>query len=170
MARIISLIAAVSINGVIGKDNKIPWKIQTDMRRFTHLTKGHTVIMGRKTYDSLPSKFKPLPDRRNIVVTHNRLFEAPGCIIVHTFEDALEQASSGEVFVIGGSQLYAQALPLAHRLCLTYVHTSCEGDAFFPEYNPTAWHLSLQEKRHKSEIDEFDTTYTVYLRNFEGAL
>lgn len=133
---IISLIAALAKNRVIGKNNDLPWRLPDDMKYFMETTQGHCVIMGRKNYDSLPKKFKPLTNRTNIVVTRQQNFKAEGCIVVHSIEDALaiarEQKEEEEVFVMGGAEIYAQALPIAHRLYLTEIEVEIEGDTFFP--------------------------------------
>jgi dihydrofolate reductase len=139
---IVSLIAALSENRTIGKANGLPWHLPDDSRYFMQTTKGHHVIMGRKNYDSLPEKFKPLPDRFNIVVTRQEHFSAPGCVVLHSLEPALKTAKAAgesEVFVIGGAELYALALPAAQRLYLTEVHAVVQGDTFFPPFNPRDW-------------------------------
>ena len=109
---IISLIAAIAENLVIGKNNDLPWNLPDDMKYFMQTTKGHYVIMGRKNYDSIPEKFRPLPNRTNIVITRQKAFQAPGCIVVNSIEDALkipEKSGEEEIFIIGGAELYAQA-------------------------------------------------------------
>jgi len=130
----ISLIAACSENRVIGKEGKIPWHIADDFRRFKERTLGHVIIMGRKTYESIG---RPLPGRTNIVITRDSGREILGCLVVSSFAEAFEKAGeleNEEVFVIGGGQIYTEALPLADRLYLTLVHAIMDGDAFFPEY------------------------------------
>src|SRR3989344_7558281 len=129
----ISLIAALSENRVIGKDNKLPWHITEDMKRFRDLTTGHTVIMGRKTFDSIG---RPLPRRTNVVITRDPEWKAAGVIVCHCLDEAIKVGySDQELFVIGGGQIYEQAMPIADRLYLTLVHTNIEGDAFFPDYS-----------------------------------
>lgn len=131
----ISLIAALAANNVIGKNNDLPWKLPIDMKHFMNTTKGHCVIMGRKNYDSIPKKFMPLPDRTNIVVTSNKMFGAPGCIVTHSFEDAVLKAkelNETELFIIGGSEIYKQALDIADNLYLTEIHANVDGDVYFP--------------------------------------
>lgn len=139
---IISLIAALSENRVIGKNNDLPWHLPDDMKYFMETTKGHHTIMGRKNYDSIPEKFKPLPNRTNIVVTHQKDFKAPGCLVVNSLERGLEIANQNgetETFVIGGSEIYKLAIPYANRLYLTEIHAVIEGDTFFPKVNKTEW-------------------------------
>lgn len=151
---IVSLIAALAKNRVIGKNNDLPWRLPDDMKYFMETTKGHCVIMGRKNYDSLPKKFKPLSDRTNIVVTRQQNFEAAGCIVVHSMEDALavaKQHQEKEVFVMGGAEIYAQALSLANRLYLTEIDAEIEGDTFFP---PVEYSLYKELSRKKHGVDE----------------
>src|SRR5689334_5805891 len=133
---IISLIAALTENRVIGRNNDLPWHLPDDMKYFMQTTKEHYVIMGRKNYDSIPEKFRPLPNRFNIVVTRQKNFEAPGCTVVNSIDEALNIAHANhqmEVFIIGGAEIYKQGLPLATRLYLTEIKTELEGDTFFPE-------------------------------------
>ena len=130
----ISLIAALSENRVIGKAGAIPWHLADDFRRFKERTMGHPIIMGRKTHESIG---RPLPGRTNIVITRDTTRDIPGAVVVGSLDEALERAAlieSEEVFVIGGGQIYAEALVKADRLYLTVVHVIMDGDAFFPEY------------------------------------
>jgi dihydrofolate reductase len=139
---LISLIAAHTKNQVIGKNNTLPWHLPDDMKYFMQTTSRHPVIMGRKNYDSIPEKFRPLPNRENIIVTRQKDFSAPGCQVAHTLPEAFERAASAstrEVFVIGGAEIYQQALPSAHRLYLTEIHTELEGDTFLPKWNKSDW-------------------------------
>lgn len=132
---IVSLIAALSENRVIGKNNDLPWRLPDDMKYFMETTSGHYVIMGRKNYQSLPEKFRPLPNRTNIVITRSSDFSAPGCQVVHTLADALEiarKANQKEIFIIGGAEIYALSLPHAHRLYLTEIKAEVAGDTYFP--------------------------------------
>ncbi len=124
----LTIIAAISENNVIGKDGKIPWHISEDLKRFKSLTLGHSVIMGRKTFESLG---KPLPERKNIVITHQKNYNPPEVTVVHSFEEALNLCS-GKVFVIGGSSVYREALPHADVLEITRVHKHVDGDVYFP--------------------------------------
>lgn len=139
---IISAIAALSKNRVIGKDNDLPWRLPDDMKFFMETTKGHHVIMGRKNYDSLHKKFKPLPNRTNIVITHQKNYQAPGCIILNTLEPALEIAQKNgemECFIIGGAEIYKLAMPFTTRLYLTEIDAHIEGDTYFPDFTPEDW-------------------------------
>lgn len=127
---LISLIAAMAENRVIGKNNTIPWDLPADRQRFRSLTMGHPVIMGRKTYESIGF---PLEGRTNIVITRQKNFQAKGCLIAHDLRSALDLAGNAdEVFICGGGDLYRQALPLANRIYLTIIHRDQEGDVFFP--------------------------------------
>ncbi len=128
----ISIIAALGKNRVLGKDNELLWRIPDDLKRFKELTTGHPIIMGSKTYESIG---KPLPNRTNIVLTKDSDYEAPGTIVVHSLEEAFEKAENEEIFVIGGGQIYALALPYADKLYLTLIDDKKEGDTFFPDYS-----------------------------------
>jgi dihydrofolate reductase len=131
----VSLVAAVARNGVIGRDGGIPWHLPEDIRRFKELTTGHAVVMGRRTWDSLPGRFRPLPGRRNVVVTRQRGWSADGAERAGSLEEALELvARAPHVFVIGGAGLYAAALPLADELLVTEIDADVEGDTFFPPF------------------------------------
>lgn len=136
----IVIIAAVAKNRVIGKDNRMLWNIPEDMARFKALTAGHTVIMGRKTWESLPPRFRPLPGRRNIVITRQADYAAPGAELAGSLENALKLASTATVaFIIGGEQIYRQAMAVADRLEITEVDQEPEGDAWFPEIAAVDW-------------------------------
>lgn len=133
---VVSLIAAMASNRVIGVDNDLPWHLPDDMKFFQSKTRGHIVVMGRKNYDSLPPKYKPLPNRTNVILTRQHDFKAPECIIFHDLEKAIDYArSSGEqeLFIIGGGEIYTQAMDRANRIYLTEIHAEFPGDTFFPE-------------------------------------
>lgn len=144
----LSLIAALGRDRAIGKDNQLLWNIPEDLKHFKVLTSGHPVIMGRKTWESIPEKFRPLPGRANIVVTRQGEYVAPGAQTTSSIEEALEQARTAdgadELFVIGGAELYAQALPFADRLYLTLVASDAEGDTFFPDYSAFTKEISKE--------------------------
>jgi dihydrofolate reductase len=136
----LTLIAAVARNGVIGRDNQLPWRLPEDLMRFKAVTAGNGVVMGRKTWESLPESFRPLPGRRNIVVSRNPDYVAEGATVVDSVAAALGiAADTNEVFVIGGAELYAQALPLADCLQLTEIDADFEGDARFPDFDRRQW-------------------------------
>lgn len=156
------LIAAISENNVIGIENKVPWDIPEDLRRFTDLTLDHPVIMGRKTYESLPKKFCPLPQRKNIVLSTS-LCSGDGIYIARNIDEALELAGGGEVYVMGGERIYEMFLPLAERLEITIVHRDFEGDSFFPEVNWNEWNLINQvDGTHKESMTSY--SFLTYLR------
>jgi dihydrofolate reductase len=134
----ISIVAACSRNHVIGRDGRLPWHLPTDMRRFRSLTTGRTVVMGRKTFESLPDRFRPLPDRRNLVLTSHRDYDRPDIETFPALEAALA-AADANCFVIGGEQVFREAVPAADRVYLTRVEAECEGDAFFPPLAEDEW-------------------------------
>lgn len=138
----ISIIAAVAQNGVIGDRNALLWHISEDMKHFKTLTTGHPVVMGRKTWESLG---RPLPNRTNVVITRQAV-EIPGCRVVHSLEEAMALfAADEEIFIIGGAQIYAEALPRAGRFYLTRVFHDYEGDTCFPAWNEAEWRLTSSE-------------------------
>lgn len=139
----LSLIVAVAENGVIGRENDLPWRIPEDLRYFKQVTRGKTVVMGRKTYDSIG---RPLPDRTNIVVTRNKDFRADGVLTALSLDDALAQSGDGEILVIGGSSLFAETLPRADRFYLTEVHRAYEGDVRFPDWDRDAWREQSRQR------------------------
>jgi len=136
----ITLIAALSENQCIGKNGAIPWRLPEDLKRFKALTLGNVVIMGRKTWESLPDSFRPLPGRTNVVLTRSADYALPvGVERIAALPDVLETHPYEHIFVIGGAEVYAQALPLADRMELTHVHQHVDGDAFFPPFNKEEW-------------------------------
>ena len=140
----ISLIVAVAENGIIGTGGTMPWHITEDFRHFKEVTLGHSVIMGRKTYESIG---RPLPRRRNIVITRNAELRFEGCEMATSLEAALAMCEGEEeVFVIGGGEIYRQAMPLAHKLYITHVGVRAEGDTRFPDIDPTVWHEVRREE------------------------
>lgn len=144
----VSLVAAVARGGVIGRDGDIPWHLPEDVARFKELTTGHAVVMGRKTWESIPERFRPLPGRRNVVVTRNPSWAAEGAERTESVEEALRMlASEREVFVIGGAEIYAAALPHADALELTEIDAAVEGDTFFPPWNRGAFEEVAREER-----------------------
>lgn len=141
---IISLIVAVSENGVIGKGGNIPWHLAADLQRFKHLTMDHHLIMGRKTYESIGSV---LPGRHMVVITRQEDYEALGCEVAHSLEDAIElarQAEDTEVFIAGGASVYGEAFSLAQKIYFTRVHAEIEGDTYFPLFDEEDWQMIEQ--------------------------
>jgi dihydrofolate reductase len=134
---LISLIVAMAQNGVIGRDNSLPWRLPEDLKRFRACTLGKPILMGRRTFESIG---RPLPERTNLVLTRDRGWSAHGVIVVHSVEEALAQAgSSDELVAVGGAQIYRLVLPFARRIYLTHVHADVPGDTTFPEFDSTQW-------------------------------
>lgn len=159
----ISLIAAIGKNNELGKNNKLLWNLPADMRYFRDTTRGHTVIMGRKTYEAIG---KALPNRKNIVITGDRSFIKNDAHIVYSLEEALDQsASDGEVFIIGGAQIYAQALPHADTLYITHVDGDFDADTFFPVIDTLSWKKESEKVQLKDEENNYSCTFTVYKKN-----
>jgi dihydrofolate reductase len=158
----ISVIAALAKNRVIGIENRLPWRLPEDLAHFKALTLGHPVVMGRKTFESLG---RPLPGRTNIVVTRNPGYRQPGCHVVDSIPAALALArNADEIFFIGGAELYAQVMPLADRLYLTEVDLEPEGDAWFPEYERSAFHERSRESHVGEKGDRLRFDFVVYER------
>lgn len=158
---IISLIVAVSENNVIGKDNDLVWNLPDDMKFFKKTTNGHFVIMGRKNYESIPERFRPLPNRTNVIITRQTNFQAKDCLVVNDINQALDLAKNAqeqEAFIIGGGQIYQLALQndLVDRIYLTRIHDEFEGDTFFPELSEQwkevhrQWHPA--DEKHNSSF------------------
>lgn len=143
----INIVVATSENNVIGKGNDIPWYIPKDLEHFKKLTTGNTVIMGRKTYESLPKEYRPLPNRFNIVITRDKSYQAKGCLVVNSLEEALRKSDNNrEIFIIGGGQIYREGLKFAERIYLTKIHKNIEGDTYFPKLNKF-WKLVDEEEK-----------------------
>lgn len=159
----IVLIAAVAQNRAIGKDNRLLWNIPQDMAHFRQLTTGATVIMGRKTWESLPPRFRPLPKRTNIVISRQAGYVAEGAQVADSLNSALAlSGDSPQIFVIGGEQIYALAMPLAQRLEITEVELSPEADAWFPEIIASEWQESRRENGRSDDGTGF--AFVTYLR------
>jgi dihydrofolate reductase len=162
------LIAAVADNGVIGRGGTMPWRLKSDMRHFRALTMGKPVVMGRRTYDS--THIKPLPGRTNIVVTRDKNFTAPGVLVSSSLEAALEAARGDalrrgtDIMVIGGADIYAQAMPLADRLEITRIHVSPEGDTLFPAIDPVVWREAAREPHPAGPDDDAGYDFVSYLK------
>ncbi|MGC4020505.1 MAG: dihydrofolate reductase [Cyclobacteriaceae bacterium] len=163
----ISIIAAVSKNRVIGKSNDLPWRLPDDMKYFMQTTKGHHVIMGRKNYDSLPPKFRPLPERTNIVVTRQKDFQAEGCVVVNDLKKAIDlskKEGEKELFIIGGAEIYSLSLQFTDILYLTEIDAEINGDTFFPEFNKNEWQEISRQHHPKDEKHLYDFDFVVYKR------
>lgn len=158
----ITIIAAVAQNNALGKNNKLLWHLPADLKRFKKTTVGHCVIMGRKTFESLG---KPLPYRLNIVVSRNKLFNAKGCIIVNSLEEAIEKSTQdANPFILGGAEIYRQALKFADKLDITFVHHSFEGDAFFPEIDLSVWKETSRENFKADSLNKYNFSFVTYLK------
>ena len=158
----ISIIVAASTNNVIGAQGELPWRLSDDLRHFKKVTMGKPIIMGRKTWESIG---RALPGRQNIVVTRQSGYKAKGCDVVTSMRDAVSLAGDAdEVMVIGGSQIYGLALPMAQRLYLTRVHAEVDGDAYFPTVDESVWQLVSDESHSADDRNEFDFSFRVYER------
>lgn len=166
---------AIAENGVIGRDGGLPWRLSTDLKRFKAETMGRPIVMGRKTWESFPKR--PLPGRLNIVVTRDPAYRAEGAEVVHSLQDALTlarikercMAGIGEICVVGGGEIYAQALPLADRLSVTHVEAAVEGDTRFPAIDPEIWRVVSAENVPAGEKDSHATRHVVYERRQKSA-
>ncbi len=158
----ITLIAAAAENNALGKDNQMVWHLPDDFKRFKKLTTGHCIIMGRKTLESMNG---PLPNRTNIIITRQKDYTYEGCTIVHSLDEALKACPQDEeVFVIGGGEIYKQAIDKADKIELTRVHTTVEADAYFPEIDTDKWQLTNEEYHPKDEKHKLDFTYRTWVR------
>ena len=153
----IALIAAMTQDRVIGRGGRIPWNIPGVQKRFKELTMGHTIVMGRRTYEEIG---RPLPGRQTIVVSTTKNFDQPGCRTAGSLTEALALSAGEDVYISGGSRLYEEALPLADVLYLTEIEKKIEGDAYFPEFDESRYHKTVEEK-HGGEISY---TYVTYMR------
>jgi dihydrofolate reductase len=159
---VISIIVAMAENRVIGKDNSLPWHLPADLQHFKAMTIGKPIIMGRKTWESLPGK---LPDRPHIIITANPDYSAEGCTVVSSLEQAIAAAGDvPEVMIVGGAMLYAQALPIADHIYLTLVETQTEGDSLFPEYDQTQWRETARERHPSDDKNPFAYSFITLSR------
>ena len=158
--RELTIIAAVSINNVIGNKNKLIWKLSNDLKRFKNLTTNHSVIMGRKTFESLPN---PLPDRNNIVITRDTNYSKPNIQVCSSIEDAINLTKTDtQPFIIGGGEIYTQTINIVDKIELTRVHEEFDGDAYFPEIPLDIFEL-INEENYNSDLEnEFDYSYLTY--------
>jgi dihydrofolate reductase len=158
---VVSIVVALAGNGVIGRDGGLPWHLPTDMKRFRELTSERAVVMGRRTFESIPDRYRPLPNRRNLVLSSNRDWRAPGAEVFGDLASAV-QACDGDCFVIGGEQTYREALALAERVYATEVEGAIEGDVFFPALAEGEWRCIEQSDRVVENDHGF--TFCVYER------
>ena len=165
----VKLIVAVDRNSGIGKNNDLLWHLPADMKFFKETTTGHIVVMGRKNYESIPERFRPLPNRENAVLTRQQDFEAPGCLVFHSLEGCLDhyRKESGRlVFIIGGGQLYEEALRLDYvdEMLITHVDASLEADTFFPACDPADWEAEIVSEQAADEKFPYAFTIKKYKR------
>lgn len=159
---LVSLVVAMSENRVIGRDNTMPWHLPADLAHFKALTLGKPVVMGRKTYQSIG---RPLPGRQNIVLTRDATFQAPGCDLCASLEEAFELAGDvPEVMIIGGAALYEAVLDTAHRIYLTEIHADIQGDTWFPELDPSDWKEFGRERHAADERNSLDYSFVTLER------
>lgn len=158
----LTIIAAVSENNALGKNNDLVWHLPDDFKRFKKLTTGHHIIMGRKTFESFP---KPLPNRKHIIITRQSDYEKKDCIVVHNIQDALAFSRKDEqAFIIGGGEIYRVSLPYVKKIELTRVHHKFEADTFFPEIDMSQWKLVNEEHHEADEKHKYAFTYLTYHR------
>lgn len=163
---ILTLVVARAANGVIGRDNQMPWHLPEDLAHFKRTTLGKPIVMGRKTYESIG---RPLPGRRNIVVSRNPELRIDGCETATSLIDAQRLCvGTEEICLIGGAQLYAEAIASADKLIVTEIARDFEGDAVFPAIDPAVWHAASRETHHAAPPNDFDFTYVTYLRRDES--
>jgi len=159
----ISIIAAIASNNAIGKDNDLLWHISADMKRFKKLTEGHYIIMGKRTYYSLPKR--PLPNRTSMIITDVDGEEIDGCLMAYSIEDAIAKMNRvGENFIIGGGSIYKQFMPYANKLYITRVHKDFDADTFFPEMLTYEWQIVSKEDVLDDPQNEFAYTFEIYER------
>jgi dihydrofolate reductase len=158
----VSLIVAMARNRVIGINNTLPWHLPADLKHFRTLTMGHHIVMGRKTWESIG---KPLPGRTSVVVTRNPDYAAPGVIVVNSLQAAIAACGDdAEIFIIGGAELYRQAIALADRIYLTEIAADIRGDAYFPEFNPGEWNEASRESHSQTEPQPLEYHFVAYHR------
>ncbi|TCZ74638.1 dihydrofolate reductase [Paenibacillus albiflavus] len=157
----ISYIVAMDRNRVIGKDNRLPWRLPADLKFFKQTTMGHPIVMGRKTYESIG---KPLPGRLNIIMTQNRDYQAAGCEIVYSVEELLKFSKQGEVFVTGGSELFRLFMPHVDRMYITEIEHEFAGDTWFPVFSKDEWQLTSSEQGIQNEENPYTYFFNVYDR------
>jgi dihydrofolate reductase len=162
----ISIIVAVANNGVIGKNNQLTWHLPADLKRFKQLTMGHAMIMGRKTFDSIG---KALPGRTTVIVTRQKDFKKENCLVADSLEKAIELCKNdpdipGEIFIIGGAQIFEKAIPLTDRIYFTQIHHAFDGDVFFPDLEKGKWKITFREDHNADEKNPYDYSFINYDR------
>jgi dihydrofolate reductase len=158
----ITIIAAIAENNALGKDNQLIWHLPADLKRFKKVTLNHHIIMGRKTFESLG---KPLPNRTTIIITRNKNYTVEGCIIVNSLQEALNAAKKDEnPYILGGAEIYRQAIKIADKLDLTFVHHKFEADAFFPIIDSNIWKEETRENFEKDVNNKYNYSFATYLK------
>ncbi len=158
----ITIIAAIAKNNALGKNNKMIWHLPADLKRFKRVTKDHCVIMGRKTFESLG---KPLPKRTNIIITRKKKYDAEGCIVVNSLKKAIKASAEDEnPYILGGAQIYKQAIKFVDKLDLTFVHNEFEADTFFPEIDLKIWKEISRENFKADEKNKYDYSFVTFVR------
>jgi len=162
----ITIIAAISTNNALGKDNQLIWHLPADLKRFKKVTLGHHIIMGRKTFESLG---KPLPNRTTIIITRNKNYTQSGCIVVNSLNEAIEAAKADtNPYILGGAEIYKQAMSIADKLDLTLVHQSFDADAFFPEIDFNLWEESSREDFESDDLNIYPFSFVTYTKKKEA--
>ena len=160
----ITIIAAIGKNNELGKDNDLIWHLPEDLKRFKRVTSGHHILMGRNTFESIG---KPLPNRTTVIITRNNDYFKDGCLIAGSIEEAIQLAENDEeIFIIGGAQIYKQAIqnPSVKKLDMTIVHESFDADVFFPEIDSTIWKETAREDFKADEKNKYDYSFVTYVR------
>ncbi|MBA6156014.1 dihydrofolate reductase [Tenacibaculum sp. S7007] len=159
----ITIIAAIAKNNALGKDNDLIWHLPADLKRFKKVTSGHHILMGRNTFESIG---KPLPNRTSVIITRNQDYFKDGCLIANSIEDALEISKDDDAFIIGGAQIYKQAIEkgLVDKLDITIVHHDFEADVFFPEIDMNVWKEVAREDFKADEKNKYDYSFVSYIR------
>ena len=159
----VTIIAAIAENNALGKDNQLIWHLPADLNRFKKTTLNHVVIMGRKTFESLG---KPLPNRTNILVTRDKNYKAEGCVVVNSVKEALVAATKEDEnpFILGGAEIYKQAMPFTDKLDITFVHHQFNADVFFPEIDKTIWKETSREDFKADEKNKYDYSFVTFER------
>jgi dihydrofolate reductase len=159
----VTIIAAIAENNALGKDNQLIWHLPADLKRFKKTTLNHVVIMGRKTFESLG---KPLPNRTNILITRDKNYKAEGCVVVNSLKEALVTAAKEDEnpFILGGAEIYKQAMPFTDKLDLTFVHHQFDADVFFPEIDKTIWRETSREDYKADEHNKYDYSFVTFER------
>lgn len=156
----ITIIAAIAKNNALGKNNQLIWHLPADLKRFKQVTLNHHIIMGRKTFESLG---KPLPNRTSIIITRNKNYKAEGCIVVNSLTDALKVAAVDEnPYILGGAEIYKQAIEIADKLDITFVHHNFEADAFFPKIDTTIWKETSRQDFKADEKNKYDYSFVSF--------